>query len=96
MAKPFSPTMVRVLFRPLLVQGMVRRDFEYDSWMILVDNEQSEAQQTVTLYHEALHLLGLTDEDQVEAMAKKLADACPEILAAVKASASQYVSQGDG
>lgn len=71
---------VRVIFRPMLVSGMLSADLERGSWLILVDSEQSEPEQTVSLFHEMLHLIGLLDEKKVEAMAQKLAAACPEIL----------------
>lgn len=71
---------VPVIFRPMLVSGMLSADLERDTWLILVDSEQSEPEQAVALFHEMLHLIGLQDETQVEAMAQKLAAACPEIL----------------
>jgi hypothetical protein len=77
--------LVTVLFRPLLVSGTVARG---DRGMVyaMIDTEQPELEQLIALYHETLHLLGLKDEDQVEAFAQRLAIACPEVLAAVKAA----------
>lgn len=73
-----------VSFRPLLVSGLIG---DSDAGIcILIDSEQPERQQVVALWHETLHMLGLEDEEQVEAMAKRLAEACPEILQAVKAA----------
>lgn len=79
--------MIRVLFRPLLVSGAVGTiDGKAGAGIvILIDSEQPEPEQLVALWHETLHLLGLKDEHQVEALALKLAAACPEILPLVKA-----------
>lgn len=69
---------IPVLFRPLLVSGMLGVQ---DQWpIILINNEQPREEQAAAIYHEALHLLGLVDEDGVERMAVKLAAACPEIV----------------
>lgn len=73
----------RVLFRPLLVSGMLAKGDGGDTY-ILVDDEQPESEQVIALWHETLHLLGLKDEAQVEAFAQLLARACPGILPAVK------------
>jgi hypothetical protein len=51
---------------------------------ILIDEEQPIDQQILTLWHETLHLLGLDDEERIEALAARLAAACPEILATIK------------
>lgn len=72
----------RIQFRPLLIHGCIA-SVAGATW-VLIDSEQSEAEQVATLWHETLHLLGLRDEDQVEAMAQRLAQACPEILELVK------------
>jgi len=78
-----SPERVPVMFRPLLVNGILGvRDGRP---IILVDTDQPESEQLVTVWHEALHLLGLTNEAQVEALAQRLAAACPEILPTLKA-----------
>jgi hypothetical protein len=74
---------MRVLFRPLLVSGMLAYT-DSRGEAIIIDSEQEPAEQIIALWHETLHLLGLKNEDQVEAMAQRLANACPEILAAVK------------
>ena len=76
----------RILFRPLLTSGMIGKG-DAGNLYILIDSEQSEAEQCIAVWHETLHLLGLRDEDQIEAMAQRLTQACPEILPAVKAIA---------
>jgi hypothetical protein len=73
----------KIIFCPMLTCGFTGTN-EAGDVCILIDSEQDEREQTVTLYHEALHLLGLVDEEQVEAMAQRLAKACPELLAAVR------------
>lgn len=78
---------MRVIFRPMLVSGMVATSDA--GVLVLIDSEQPDAEQLVALWHEALHLLGLRDEDQVEAFAQRLAQACPEILPAVRAAAAR-------
>jgi hypothetical protein len=75
----------RILFRPLLTSGMIGKDNASNVY-IIIDSEQSEVEQCIALWHETLHLLGLKDEDQVEALAKRLADACPEILSHIRAT----------
>lgn len=76
----------RILRQPLLVDGMMGINAAGE-WAILLDSEQSEAEQVVTLWHEVLHALLLGagipfphDEERIEAVAQKLAQACPEIL----------------
>lgn len=78
----------RILFRPLLTSGLIGKSDAGHTY-ILIDSEQPEAEQLVALWHEALHLLGLTDEDLVEIMARHLAECCPEVLEAVKAAHAQ-------
>ena len=73
---------LRIEFRPLLVQGQLATDD--NGILLLIDSEQPDAEKIVTIWHETLHLLGLTDEEQVESMANKLAAACPEILQAFR------------
>lgn len=80
---PGRDPQTRVLFRPLLVSGMLAKGDGGDMY-ILVDDEQSESEQVIALWHETLHLLGLLDETQVEAMAQRLAVACPEIVQLLK------------
>lgn len=73
----------RILFRPLLTSGCIAKgDGGYT--YILIDSEQPELEQIIAVWHEALHLLGLTHEDDVEALAQRLAAAFPEILPMVK------------
>lgn len=72
-------------FRPLLLSGMILLDKETDGVLILIDSEQSEEQQTITLWHEIIHHLEIaagksSGEEAVEALAVKLAKACPEVL----------------
>ena len=50
----------------------------------LIDTDQSEEEQTVAVYHEILHHIGLTDEKLVEEIAQKLAKAAPELLKIVR------------
>jgi hypothetical protein len=75
---------IRVQFRPLLVSGMIASANGGLDFFILVDDEQSEQQQSSALIHELLHLVGLTDESQVEALAQRMADACPELASIVR------------
>lgn len=73
----------RVLFRPLLSSGLIGVGTGGTTYVI-IDSEQPEAEQVIALWHETLHLLGLKDETLVEAFAQRLAQACPDILPAVK------------
>jgi len=73
---------VKVIFRPLLVNGMLA-DSD-DGPVILIDSDQSICEQGVTFWHEALHLLGLTDEAKVEEMARRLYAAVPEIINVIR------------
>lgn len=72
---------IRLLVRPMLVSGQLATDPK--GLLILVDSEQPEHEQVASLWHETLHALGLTDEVQVEAIARDLAEACPTILRAL-------------
>jgi len=69
---------IPIKVRPMLVSGMLATD-EHGP-VILIDSEQGEREQIVTLWHETLHLLGMTDEARVERFAHRLADGCPTIL----------------
>lgn len=84
-----KPPHLRLIFRPLLVSGTLA-DTPYGQ-VILVDDEQQAAEQLVALWHETIHLLLRAtgqeqqhDEAGVEAMAQRLATACPEILVLLK------------
>lgn len=77
----------RLVFRPLLVSGMVGDTS--DGKLILIDSEQPSAQQVVAIWHETVHLLLLAagkvrpeehDEATIDAIAHRLAVACPEII----------------
>lgn len=77
---------LRVVFRPLLVQGVFATDAEGP--ILFIDCDQSEREQAVSVWHETLHLLLCAsgyakhehDEEQIDAIAERLADACPEIV----------------
>lgn len=64
-----QPASFRVIRRPLLVAGMLTEHGD-----IFIDSESPPSEQNVTLWHEALHKAGMTDETQVEAVARKLAE----------------------
>lgn len=70
---------VPLKMRPMLVRGMLATD-EHGP-MILINSEESDPkEQVISLWHETLHLLGMTDEFLTEEYALRLADACPDIL----------------
>lgn len=82
---------VSIMVRPLLVQGALAFKDEttmfVSSLVILVAEQQSDEEKTVTLFHEALHIMlraaGIHpphDEKWVEERAKALAAACPDLL----------------
>lgn len=77
--------MVTVTFRPLLTSGTLATDAA-GRVHLLVDNEQSELEQLRALCHELMHLVGIEDEDQAEILGRRIAEACPELLAVVKAA----------
>lgn len=81
LGRPGAP---RVLFRPLLTSGLIGNGNAGTTSYVIIDSEQPESEQVIALWHETLHLLGLKDETLVEAMAQRLAQACPEVLPAVK------------
>lgn len=75
--------MIRLAFRPLLVQGSTCQ--VPDGLLILIDSEQSRTEQAISIWHETLHLLLLAsgsshDEAAIEVMARRLAATCPEIV----------------
>jgi len=77
---------LRVQRRPLLGQGMLATATG-GRVLLLIDSESDAKEQARSIYHELLHLLllgvGKTqhDEEAIEAIAVKLADAAPEVLA---------------
>lgn len=79
---------VRINIRPLLIPGLLCTDKRDDSVHILISDSLDENEMCITLWHEAIHLLMMAagipaevhNEFQIEACARKLADACPEIL----------------
>jgi hypothetical protein len=65
--------------RPLLVQGMLAYDERGP--LILINSEENDPMEQVrTLWHEVLHLIGMTDEFLCDEYAMRLADAAPDIL----------------
>jgi hypothetical protein len=65
--------------RPMLVRGMLAYDERGP--VILINSEEADPkEQVVSLWHETLHLIGMTDEFLTEEYAMRLADACPDIL----------------
>jgi hypothetical protein len=83
----------RIEIRPLLIGGMVATE-PSGAWWLLLDAEQEARQKAISLWHETVHLLmfaaGLPapqhDEQQIEAIAVRLAAACPDILQILKLS----------
>ncbi len=80
------PAALKIQFRPLLTSGMICvPKTEGGSYLILIDSDASESEQTVTLWHELIHLLEMASgkssgEDAVEKLAVEWAKRCPEIL----------------
>lgn len=70
--------MIEIRVRPMLVSGMLASTGMRP--VILIDSEQPRAQQTLALWHEAMHLLGIRDDAVAEDLARRLAAAVPEIL----------------
>lgn len=83
---PHIPTAIplRIHVRPLLVEGCIA--YTPAVVEILLDSEQTPTEAAHTLWHELVHLLlilgGRTDhdEEQVDKIAARLAQACPEVL----------------
>jgi hypothetical protein len=71
---------MRFMLRPMLVSGMLA-DTPCDGPIVLIDSEQSQAEQAVAVFHELLHSIGMEDEHQVEGLAVRLGKACPDIVA---------------
>lgn len=76
---------LQVVVGYLLLPGCMGRDKDGNAIMIWLAKGLERDEATVTLWHEILHVLhnaGGTDhdEDAIEAMAQKLAQACPEVL----------------
>jgi hypothetical protein len=77
----------RIVLQPLLVDGLLGSSPTGEDWALFIDNELDHHEQVVTLWHETLHLLlfaaGIPephDEAEIDAIAYRLAQACPEIL----------------
>lgn len=73
---------MKLIFRPLLVSGMLGADAE--GHVMLIDNEQSEIEQVRAIWHETAHLLlqaagspFVHDEVYIEQLAHSLASATP-------------------
>jgi hypothetical protein len=86
---------LKIIFRPLLVQAMFAFQDNttlFTSQMVfLINSKDSPEEQNVSLWHEALHMLLRAggkmpphDEKWVEARAKALAQACPDLLEKMK------------
>lgn len=79
---------LRIVFRPLLVSGTLGDT--HTGQVMIIDSEQPAAEQAVAIWHETIHLLLRAagrqqhDEARIEAMAQRLAAACPEIVALLK------------
>ena len=75
---------MRIKVRPLLSSGGM--GYGPGSIFILLADDLNRDEATVTLWHEIVHILKKVgghaehDEDEVDALAKKLAAVCPEIL----------------
>lgn len=88
--------MIGLYFRPLGVSGMLA-EVGSDT-VLLIDTEQPVKEQSVAIWHETIHLLleiaGIPDfhhdEKKIEAMALKLADACPNIANELKTEFTTY------
>lgn len=73
--------------RPLLNSGMLAKA-EDGAWVMLIDSEQPKAEQAQAVFHELLHVLLLFGgvpswlhcEPRIEAMAKRLAEAAPDVV----------------
>ena len=82
--KGMSDYPIRIEVRPLLTCGGT--GYGPGSVFVLLADDLSKAEATETLWHEFVHIFrkigGKTDpaETEVEAIAKRLAVACPEIL----------------
>lgn len=77
--RPSSRIPIPIVVRPMLVQGQLATDA--GGPLILINSEEEPPhEQVVTLFHEVLHLLGMTDEFLCDEYAMKLADAAPDIL----------------
>ena len=82
--KRMSDFPLRIEVRPLLSSGGM--GYGPSSIFILLADDLNRDEATVTLWHEIVHILKkvgghpVHDEGEVDAIAKKLALACPEIL----------------
>lgn len=86
--RPLDRPPYRLVFRPLVVSGMLATDDA--GWVILVDNEQSREEQTIAFCHELVHTALLAsgqhvhDEAVVDDLASRMARACPDLLDLVR------------
>lgn len=82
---------LKIIFRPMLIPATFA--FQDNTTMFttqlvfMINSEQSPEEQTISLWHESLHLLLRAagklpphDEQWVEERAKALAKACPDLL----------------
>jgi hypothetical protein len=81
---------LRIQLRPCLVCGVIIRHEPTGRCRIVLNEslEEDRAEMATTLWHELLHFIELSlghhrhsiNEEKTEAMAKKLAATCPEII----------------
>ena len=76
---------LKVIERPLLVQGMLGKDKSGNAVIIIDNKGNSDEERNITLWHEVVHLLRHVgghsqDEESVEDAARRLAKACPEAI----------------
>lgn len=85
-----APCSVSFVRRPMRISGMLAKGTEdlEGRHIVLVNSEDTEEEQAITLWHEIVHLIQLAgglpeelhDEKEIEAAAGKIAKVCPEIL----------------
>lgn len=88
-----------IVFRPLLIPGMIAKMPDGNTLM-LIDSDDDEREQNVTMFHETVHLLleagGIPlphDEEMVEAFAIQLASACEGLLRVIKEAQPKGMDQ---
>jgi len=83
---------LRIQYRPLLVSGQLR--IYENAFVLLIDNEQSPAEQRIAVWHELIHMLRYVegkdhDEEKIDTLAKFIAAAEESVYGSAQAEISK-------
>ena len=74
--------MISIQRRPLLVSAQLRVSHS-GHIHLLINNEQSFEEQNIAFWHEVCHLLGITDCEKAESLARAQAERTPDFFLSI-------------